>query len=71
MERPIIPPSVDTELAKTINGLADGASNTPIILKSAPTTSNKVLKEGQRGYFNGSMYEQINGVCYQHALTSV
>lgn len=66
MERLIVPPQTETNLKKMIQGVMDGAAAIPTVLSQAPTTANQILKEGQRGYFNGKLYETINGVTYEY-----
>lgn len=62
-----IPISVDMSRNEqdALNKIMDGASNVPIILDTEPTTVNNILNEGQRGFFNGNLYETINGNTYK------
>ena len=48
----------------------DQATGLPIILESAPTTAGGELQEGQRGYYNGNVYETIDGVTYKYTVVS-
>jgi len=54
MERIPIPKGVNVETENLLNQIMDEASGKYIVLDSAPTTVNQLLKEGQKGIFSGA-----------------
>lgn len=66
MERQPLPDDISADQRIFYNSLLDGAAMIPIVLESAPTTVNALLKEGQRGLYGGFIYETINGTTYKY-----
>lgn len=69
MKRLPIPSKTDTELRNTLYSVMDGAIGAHSDLTSAPTSANGILKSGERGIFNGVLYENVNGVVYSYTTT--
>lgn len=66
MERIILPDKISADQQLFYNSLLDGAAPVAIVLDSAPTSANKLLKEGQRGFYGGFLYETVNGNTYKY-----
>ena len=68
MERIPIPRGLEVEQEALINQIVDAAAMIPVVLDTAPTTVNQILKEGQRGVYGGFIYETINGTTYKYGV---
>lgn len=66
MERMQLPKEIKPDHQFFLNMLLDGAAPVPIVLDSAPTTANGLLKEGQRGLYGGFLYETVDGTTYKY-----
>lgn len=65
MERIPFPEGL-AKYADFFNRIFDSATEAPIILSTAPTTANGILKEGQRGQYGTKLYEMVNGTVYEY-----
>lgn len=61
-----IPDGVNVETKLLLNLMMDMAAPLCIVLDSAPTTANELLKEGERGLYGGFLYETVNGTTYKY-----
>lgn len=71
MPLPIVLEGDEVKPDNTIRKIVDGAMGIPLILDTAPTTSNAILPEGRWGIYSGSLYITLSGTTYKWTLTTV
>jgi len=69
MQETLTPVGSTPDQDKFYRFLFENAQQNIIILSAAATTAGGQLKPNERGFFGNKIYENINGITYEYAVT--